>query len=100
MDNNNSTSKPKLKLNRVKRTNWPDEDLLNPLAIDFSDDGWYVSCKACKDYGLPIGKHRLKMRHAFGPTRFFDHITNVEYHKKAVLCNEYTSRQPSMKSFY
>ena len=78
MDNSPS-SKPKLKLNRVKRTNWPEEVQSNCLAIDLSEDGWYLSCKACKDYGYPIGKHRLKMRHAYAPTRFFDHINNVEY---------------------
>ena len=97
---NNFTPKPKLKLNRVKRTNWPEEVQLNSLAVDLSEDGWYITCKACKDYGYPIGKHRLKMRHAYGPTRFFDHINNVEYHKKAVLFQESTSRQPSMKSFF
>ena len=94
------SSPPKLKLHQVKRTNWSNEVLLNSLAIDISDGGWYITCNACKDHGYPIGKHRLKMRHVFGPTGFFDHIKSVGYHKTAVCFHDSSARQASMNSFF
>ena len=45
-----TTSSSKPKLTRVKRTAWPEEVISCPDAIDMSDDGWFISCKVCKNF--------------------------------------------------
>ena len=95
-----TTSSSKPKLTRVKRTAWPEEIISCPDAIDMSDDGWFISCKVCKNFGHPIGKYRIKMRHAFGPARFFSHLHQVEFHKKALAANDKKSNQATINTFF
>lgn len=91
---------PKPKLNQVKRSAWPNDVMSCLFATDLSDDGWYISCKVCKQYGHPIGKYRIKMRHAFSSYNFFNHINNTEFHKKALLSFDENSHQTSLSSFF